>query len=297
LETWVRYKASPDTVVYEESYATAVRVSGALSDGLVCFAAPSDSGKAGRWWGKDYPGEMMPFGRDQAEVDLACRNGYRNTIALIDEAVFRDSYQRCVGREPDFLASGGNFIPLRPGRLKTLRCEINAALPTSGDMGQQPAAPCSDDEFTASVVESVARAIGEEVEIRMSQSQKRRLLEQAREIAIQSNFRISIYGLCRTLGVSKRSLEYAFQSYLQTSPARYFRMLRFNHCFKRLLAADPARHSVKEFALELGFTDLGRFAGLYRKFFGEYPSQTLKRRPNKSAPKISIGRPGSERSC
>ncbi len=161
-------------------------------------------------------------------------------------------------------------------------------------MEPRPAASCPDDEFTASIVESIARAIGEELEIQMSQSQKRRLLEQAREVATQSNFRISIYELCRTLGVSKRTLEYAFQSYLQISPARYFRTLRFNQCFKLLLAADPARHSVKEFALDLGFTDLGRFAGLYRKFFCEYPSQTLKRRTNESAPRFSIGRPGDE---
>jgi len=34
---------------------------------------------------------------------------------------------------------------------------------------------------------------------------------------------------------------------------------------------------VKEIAIEHGFVELGRFAGDYRRMFGELPSETLQR--------------------
>lgn len=46
--------------------------------------------------------------------------------------------------------------------------------------------------------------------------------------------------------------------------------------------------SVKEIALGLGFTELGRFAGIYRHLFGELPSESLRRKP-RSMVAISAG--------
>jgi transcriptional regulator GlxA family with amidase domain len=43
--------------------------------------------------------------------------------------------------------------------------------------------------------------------------------------------------------------------------------------------ADPATASVAEIARSGGFTELGRFAVIYRTAFGESPSTTLRRAP------------------
>ncbi len=45
---------------------------------------------------------------------------------------------------------------------------------------------------------------------------------------------------------------------------------------KKLLTPHPEA-SVSSIALECGFTNLGRFAWIYRKRFGELPSGTLKK--------------------
>ena len=42
-------------------------------------------------------------------------------------------------------------------------------------------------------------------------------------------------------------------------------------------AADPRRDSVTGVATRFGFYELGRFAGLCRRAFGESPSETLSR--------------------
>jgi transcriptional regulator GlxA family with amidase domain len=44
-----------------------------------------------------------------------------------------------------------------------------------------------------------------------------------------------------------------------------------------LRGADPATASVAEIAGGCGFTELGRFAGVYQTAFGESPSTTLRR--------------------
>jgi AraC family ethanolamine operon transcriptional activator len=45
-----------------------------------------------------------------------------------------------------------------------------------------------------------------------------------------------------------------------------------------LHASDPEETTVTQVAFGLGFWDLGRFAGAYRRLFGERPSETLRQR-------------------
>jgi len=50
-----------------------------------------------------------------------------------------------------------------------------------------------------------------------------------------------------------------------------------------LLKADPNATSVAEVARSHGFSQPGRFAGVYRRLFGEVPLATLRRRKSISA--------------
>jgi AraC-like DNA-binding protein len=83
--------------------------------------------------------------------------------------------------------------------------------------------------------------------------------------------------LCRTLGVSARTLELLFKRNLGVSPMRYLKLRRLQQAQTRLRAADPHQSYVKSVALEAGFWDLGRFAVEYRRLFKESPSATLRK--------------------
>ena len=90
--------------------------------------------------------------------------------------------------------------------------------------------------------------------------------------------RCSIAELARSLGVARRTLELAFHDYLGLSPARYIAVLRLNAMRRELLRASADNLRVADLAERYGIAHLGRFAGEFRKMFGEHPRDTLQRR-------------------
>lgn len=76
--------------------------------------------------------------------------------------------------------------------------------------------------------------------------------------------------------VPARTLQTHFQSRFGCGPIQYLRQQRLQAARRELLRGDPGA-SVTDIALRWGFGSLGRFAGHYRAYFGETPSQTLLR--------------------
>jgi len=89
---------------------------------------------------------------------------------------------------------------------------------------------------------------------------------------------IYVSELCEAALVSERTLRYAFEHVVGLSPTRYLFYLRLGSACRDLMLARPNRVSVASIALKRGMWDLSRFAGGYRRVFGEYPSDTLRRR-------------------
>ena len=77
------------------------------------------------------------------------------------------------------------------------------------------------------------------------------------------------------VGVSVRSLQLGFRHSLGTTPTAYLRRARLRGVREYLASGSAA--SVTEAALRWGVPHLGRFAGDYRRVYGETPSQTLRR--------------------
>ena len=81
--------------------------------------------------------------------------------------------------------------------------------------------------------------------------------------------------LSRVVGLSERGLRDAFYSVRGMSPKRSTLAERLRGVRKAL--TDPqASVTVTGAAADFGFYELGRFAAVYRKAFGEAPSDTLR---------------------
>jgi AraC-like DNA-binding protein len=85
-----------------------------------------------------------------------------------------------------------------------------------------------------------------------------------------------IPALCAAIDVSERTLQACCMEFLGMSPNRYLRLRRLNMVRAALRRADPESASVAEIAQRYQFSDLGRFAAVYRAIFGEMPSATLR---------------------
>lgn len=85
----------------------------------------------------------------------------------------------------------------------------------------------------------------------------------------------TVGSLARSAGVSARALQEGFRRHAGESPLLYLRAVRLQRAHDALRAAQPGTMSVGEIATQWGFSHFGRFAGWYRKRYGETPSQTL----------------------
>lgn len=86
---------------------------------------------------------------------------------------------------------------------------------------------------------------------------------------------IGLDALAQIAGVRPRTLEAHFRMFLGATPLGWARRMRLVRARQELLRA--GRATVTEIALANGFSQLGRFAGQYRRLFGEPPSATLRR--------------------
>ena len=82
--------------------------------------------------------------------------------------------------------------------------------------------------------------------------------------------------ICEVIGVTDRTLQSCCAEFLGISPSRYLLLRRLKQVRSALRDADPAA-TVADLAQQHGFTELGRFAAVYRREFGEMPSATLAR--------------------
>jgi len=104
---------------------------------------------------------------------------------------------------------------------------------------------------------------------------KMRIFSQARDfIHANSENAILVSDLCSSLGVSERSLRYAFERTAGLSPKRYI-----NHCRLNKVRTDLKSgyfEKIIEVIHNYGYWHTGQFAADYLKLFGELPSKTFK---------------------
>jgi AraC-like DNA-binding protein len=106
-------------------------------------------------------------------------------------------------------------------------------------------------------------------------------LERARDyIHRHAHESFSMDDLERAAGVSRFKLFDCFRKHLGCPPMTYLKQYRLHAVHEALLSAKGPRN-VSTVAMDWGFTHLGRFAGDYKKCFGETPSATLDRMTGK----------------
>ena len=84
---------------------------------------------------------------------------------------------------------------------------------------------------------------------------------------------VTITDLCHATHVSRRTLQYSFESIVGISPIQYLRISRLN-CVRRALLQSDRAENVTDIASQWGFCHMSQFAKDYGMLFGERPSET-----------------------
>ena len=104
-----------------------------------------------------------------------------------------------------------------------------------------------------------------------SHGRRLKVVAGARERVLADPQQATVAQLCQQLGVSRRTLQYCFETVTGQSPLHYLRALRLNAVRRALLRGEGR---VTDVAAAWGFEHPSQFASDYRQLFGCLPSQT-----------------------
>ena len=97
---------------------------------------------------------------------------------------------------------------------------------------------------------------------------------------IKKNLRneIRVSQLADQVGVSSRQLQSEFARHFQMGPVGWIKKLRLHKTRNEIESRSRRNDTITKIAASWGFTNPSNFSSLYRKEFGELPSETRKRR-------------------
>lgn len=274
----------PSMVVYEESWSQATAVRGSSPPGYVLFGTTFGQRRASAWCGSELGMETFGCGGPSSEISLVAPRKSQHVVVLVQPETlaqglgeeWRDrlSSHRTLHAPPD---AGCLFV-------RSARAAVRQHLKRPDLLSRSEHVRSLESELLEVLIrctEPVDRTRPR------SGSRRSRALRTALEVAASQHGRMTALELSLAVGVSQRTLEYAFRASLGTTPGRYLRTLRLEGAQRQLVAADPRTHEVWRIAYEWGFYHLGRFSARYREHFAELPSHTLRRRRSSVHPVLA----------
>ena len=189
----------------------------------------------------------------------------------IDSEIFDTTANSLLPGET-FLTSG-NLMNLGPcQKIDQLR-----SLATH-TMANSPASKLNEHD-DATIIEAVFQAIDVDMPVsirdtKYSQLQRQRTLKKLVDF-IERNIRnnITMAQLCKIGGISQSSLQRLFLTQVGMTPYSYLQARRLDLARQHLLRGD-SNISIAEIAVNSGFNHMGRFSNLYRRQFGQLPSES-----------------------
>jgi AraC family ethanolamine operon transcriptional activator len=223
------------------------------------------------WCGRDLSRERFAWTQPSGEIDFSTSERSDHVVALIRADVLAGY----MGDAEQATDSHGLHIdcPEHVGSELVLTIQSVLSRYASQPALLQDPRECQDFESEVIGAVSACAQLGSVPE--EDQTRRREALRNACAYAESRCEPITVPQLAKEVGVSQRTLEYAFREGLGITPLAFMRRCRLNGALRDLRLAIPGSQIVTAVATKWGFGDHGRFAAEYRRLFGSYPSQIL----------------------
>ncbi len=268
-------------LLYREHFNREAMVSGAAPEGFFTIGGPMTSSTHIDWCGTELSSQCLAFAAPFVELDFILPDESNHWALLIPQSLLLQHLDQG-------LPASGQFHGLRHMQVSH---ELGRALPNLVhgliDKYLAHADLLADEQecqtLTSQLLETFETVVqSPPVDNTCGNRRKRRsALQRAIDYADSHERPVTVPDLATEAGVSQRVLELAFREYLDITPLTYLRWSRLNKAFCVFCAAEPGSIQITTIAAQLGFSDLGRFSGIYKQLFGELPSATLARKPRK----------------
>ena len=209
---------------------------------------------------------IVATGRD--EIDFVYNAPSTLVSLTLKETLFLEKYRDHFGRE---WRSGRETLCLDASGAEAFVGEVRAWMgrffePTALDY--ERAEEALIDRFFSLVREKPLRRSG---------TLSPQTLRKAREILHEhADTYYTIAQLAKETGLSQRNLQYLFKKHLGVSPKHYYLGVKFRRIRDEIIRGQ--HEPLAETALRHGFYHAGHFSAVYRRFFGELPSQTIRKK-------------------
>jgi AraC family ethanolamine operon transcriptional activator len=253
--------------LFVEQVQQSVFQTGALADDVLAVGIPLHASGSGMFCGKPCGGDAFHVFSGASGFEF--RSSREHTMLGVELKLGKDWLK------PLQMPGQACAMTLTPASLQELKTYLLTLFQSAQS---QPELLSS-----ARVVDSVAdfvldRMVGADQPSQVRNSTERNshwaLVQQAcTQVNANIDQACSVAQLCLDLGVSRRTLQNAFQQVLDVGPLGYLKSVRLGQARRALKRLS----SVTEAATSCGFWHFGHFSQDYLAMFGERPSDTLRR--------------------
>ena len=263
-----------------EHWSKRVVAHGATPPGYLALAG-TGSGKSLKWCGREIDSQHILCGLDGAECYFATPDREFHWVLLIPQgslAGYLDLHTVEKLRSRRILRCAPEL---------SMRLFALARRAVEPPVGSNPRGQDSPGTMAlrAELMEAASQLIlGEGGNRRYSRRRRHyRMWRRAIEATNSVRGPINVSELASEVGVSRRTLERAFEGTVGISPYKFSRLHRLNRLYRDLRRAHVQQGSVTQLLMDWGFSELGRTAVEYKSLFGESPSMTLAQESSSSS--------------
>lgn len=254
---------------------------GTTPPGVRTFAIPEAGCPPIRWFGHLVEGDALLLFPTHGEIEAFTRSGFSVATFSIAEELLAKFFHQYGGVEIDsMLGAEERIIMPSPLLLARLRRQMHLFRRQLQHVDNACFDEWRCDELQRQLLSSLFEILNSarpkaDASARRGHRAVGRVLDYIH--ASQSSEPLRIAKLCTVAQVSERTLQNIFRHELGMSPKTYLIGHRLSGVHRQLWNEQHNSGSVTDVANRYGLWHMGQFARDYRKFFGELPSDTLKK--------------------
>jgi AraC family ethanolamine operon transcriptional activator len=270
---------SPAALLSEMTFGRALHQRGEPPRGMRTLGIPADPTQRIYFQNRWAHGNQLLFFPSGGELDSVSLAGFHVFSVSYEENRVSEICQALAGTDYEELLAGRDVVDCSPGALQSLRHAIRQFISSSvRHEDAEGQAESVHRDRGLDLIQTIVEVLTLDEDPRPPEPfrVRERAVRRSLDLIDASNREpLSVVDLCRMTGVSRRTLEYAFQERFGLSPKAYTLARRLGEV-RAELRQDDGELSITRIANQWGFHHLSRFAALYRRQFGELPSETIR---------------------